>query len=843
MITEVQDAVERYETARKEVHGTWNYGDVVNFVTATLKEQGQSIPSHKIHNLVSKALLVPPPQDKETDASVEVDNTTELVDRIGTKISRWEERFTNKIVSKTAKIANSLKGVFQLQGWTIPGVEEYEFLTSKNVYHKAVNFVNEFLSNYDMPGRADVKFNRMRNSAYVGGSVDKEVTAGDITLDVQFLTLSGMRVNAELTIPIRDGQFIEPSTLFIDGNSRVIAQSTFDDVARKGRVVRQMTKNPEDILTPDMVKRYQEFELPVVSTGMYSASKQIMEKVGTRLDERIDNTDSELEVLLVVQDGLEKYEEKRANIGALWSYDDASAFVITELKDRNLDGYVNKVGKLLSKAMLVTNEDTHIELKKTSGRLTEYLDNYRFEITNKEELNEALLEMMDEFSIDYMEVAELAEFEYEQGGIDEKLYKDILDVLGVQKKTSEVIQKEEKKVCSEEVDGEKKCSDEKELNRRDRLGDVIKVESENEYRTALSEVEKLISLDPEPETKEGKRLDFLANLVEKYEKKNFPITSEEKESSKKHAEVSDEIMDDVIKNFKKITGQDISTIFDFYQEESEGFFFQDELDKSYPKIREYIQDTYGIDIEKDEDFLYKFDDKLGLVFDTVYKPKEKESGYISEDRTEGRPPTEDSLAGGSSEELNDAIVGDKEETEKSFEYGELVYDKDGNEWEVGKNTIYGKWYHEVVSGKTIELQDSEANKLFKRGAIVGDKEYRKPHLSPEKIGQLIYASLVKDSNKEDLIVSKETLSNTINEIVESGSTKELLKWIGLAGGKKKLEDILGAFAETYEVDFPDAFFDLLDEASKEWRAVPESSYVGPKPWGGRRSSHESKTRI
>lgn len=101
------------------------------------------------------------------------------------------------------------------------------------------------------------------------------------------------------------------------------------------------------------------------------------------------------------------------------------------------------------------------------------------------------------------------------------------------------------------------------------------------------------------------------------------MSSEEKEASKKHAEVSDEeIMDDVIKNFKKITGQDISTIFDFYQEESEGFFFQDELDKSYPKIREYIQDTYGIDIEKDEDFLYKFDDKLGLVFDTVYKPKE-----------------------------------------------------------------------------------------------------------------------------------------------------------------------------------------------------------------------------
>lgn len=50
---------------------------------------------------------------------------------------------------------------------------------------------------------------------------------------------------------------------------------------------------------------------------------------------------------------------------------------------------------------------------------------------------------------------------------------------------------------------------------------VIKFEAE--YRTFLSEVERLAELDPEPDSPEGLRLELLSLLVEEYEKRHFPF--------------------------------------------------------------------------------------------------------------------------------------------------------------------------------------------------------------------------------------------------------------------------------------------------------------------------------
>ena len=49
------------------------------------------------------------------------------------------------------------------------------------------------------------------------------------------------------------------------------------------------------------------------------------------------------------------------------------------------------------------------------------------------------------------------------------------------------------------------------------------IKSENEYKMALAEAERLIALDPEPGTPDADRLDLLAILVEAYEKKRFSI--------------------------------------------------------------------------------------------------------------------------------------------------------------------------------------------------------------------------------------------------------------------------------------------------------------------------------
>jgi HTH-type transcriptional regulator / antitoxin HigA len=49
------------------------------------------------------------------------------------------------------------------------------------------------------------------------------------------------------------------------------------------------------------------------------------------------------------------------------------------------------------------------------------------------------------------------------------------------------------------------------------------IKSEKQYRQFLAEVERLTEIDPEPESKDGARLELLAKLVEDYEKANFPF--------------------------------------------------------------------------------------------------------------------------------------------------------------------------------------------------------------------------------------------------------------------------------------------------------------------------------
>jgi len=49
------------------------------------------------------------------------------------------------------------------------------------------------------------------------------------------------------------------------------------------------------------------------------------------------------------------------------------------------------------------------------------------------------------------------------------------------------------------------------------------IKTDEEYREALAETERLIALDPEPGTREADRLELLAMLVEAYEKEKFPI--------------------------------------------------------------------------------------------------------------------------------------------------------------------------------------------------------------------------------------------------------------------------------------------------------------------------------
>jgi hypothetical protein len=54
---------------------------------------------------------------------------------------------------------------------------------------------------------------------------------------------------------------------------------------------------------------------------------------------------------------------------------------------------------------------------------------------------------------------------------------------------------------------------------------VTAIITENEYRAALREASALVDLDPAPDTEAGRRLDALAEMVEAYEAKHYPLDS------------------------------------------------------------------------------------------------------------------------------------------------------------------------------------------------------------------------------------------------------------------------------------------------------------------------------
>ena len=281
------------------------------------------------------------------------------------------EKFQKKLKKITYK--TSKKDNLSLKGWLLSysNMDE-EPLTNKNVYTKVIGFVNEFFSDYELPGRTEIKFDRLRNASYVDNTFEA-LDSADVALNVEFLTLSGIKVRAEMTVPVKNGEFVEPSVLFINGNSRIISQTTLDDITKKGTFTRQLFKNPEDIVTPEMLKSYQDIELPVVSMGMYSASKDIMNKVADyQLDKSVDKRIQAIRFgtpeLNTVNTYVINYESKIAETNQNWNYDDLYDYVVAGIKKEGMSIDSFEVNRLISKALFRSNQDTHKEVIKTEKK-------------------------------------------------------------------------------------------------------------------------------------------------------------------------------------------------------------------------------------------------------------------------------------------------------------------------------------------------------------------------------------------------------------------------------------------------------------------------------------------
>ena len=73
-------------------------------------------------------------------------------------------------------------------------------------------------------------------------------------------------------------------------------------------------------------------------------------------------------------------------------------------------------------------------------------------------------------------------------------------------------------------------------------------------------------------------------------------------------------------------------------------------------------------------------------------------------------------------------------------------------------------------------------------------------------------------NKEAISYSEESLKKSLDEL----DTDTALQWIGNAGRKMKLLNLLNNLTDNFDVTMPQKAFDAIDEAYKRWKAIPSS---------------------
>lgn len=85
----------------------------------------------------------------------------------------------------------------------------------------------------------------------------------------------------------------------------------------------------------------------------------------------------------------------------------------------------------------------------------------------------------------------------------------------------------------------------------------------------------------------------------------------------------DRIVDDIVDNFKEITGYDVADVFN--KNSDEPVFNQDVIDKSIDSIKNYVSYNYDVDIIANEDILYALDAKLAEMHNRAIDAAESDN--------------------------------------------------------------------------------------------------------------------------------------------------------------------------------------------------------------------------
>lgn len=189
-------------------------------------------------------------------------------DKIAYSIKDAEILFKKELgIVKPVQKKSSYLSVTKKANWGNMFQEDtFNKISNRNVQQKITAFLQNYLQNFDIHGRYAIKFDRLRNaSTNDSGYLNK----ADVHVGLEIRSISGVKVVAELVVPVRNGEFVEPSVITYNGMSHIIAQSAFDEITNNNTFMRSPQKSFSENMSPKLVEHYRNTKIPLVQFGMF----------------------------------------------------------------------------------------------------------------------------------------------------------------------------------------------------------------------------------------------------------------------------------------------------------------------------------------------------------------------------------------------------------------------------------------------------------------------------------------------------------------------------------------------------------------------------------------------
>lgn len=150
----------------------------------------------------------------------------------------------------------------------------------------AVQYAREALTEFQVPSQINLKYAGMKRKS---GSGAHRMSEGVVWVDGSFRSMSGVQHHFDVPIIVRQGHMVYPEVIVHNGRPRIMAQSTFDDIAGTGEIYRDDPDRKHMYAPPpnahDEERRKQQPSHPTQSTGLFGLTATLR---GYRKDAQIE---------------------------------------------------------------------------------------------------------------------------------------------------------------------------------------------------------------------------------------------------------------------------------------------------------------------------------------------------------------------------------------------------------------------------------------------------------------------------------------------------------------------------------------------------------------------------